>query len=56
MIEIKLSNTLHHKELKTQMDPIDKEIKDLVDMLREEADDDENGEKLESINRKIGIL
>lgn len=56
LIGIKLSTNSSFNNSQKKQDSVDKEIADLVKTLREEADEDGKGDKLDVINKKIGIL
>jgi hypothetical protein len=56
LIGVKLSTNSSFNNSEKKQDSIDKEIADLVKTLREEVDEDGKGDKLDVINKKIGIL
>jgi hypothetical protein len=56
LIGVKLSANSSFNNSEKKQDSIDKEIADLVKTLREEPDEDGKGDKLDVINKKIGIL
>jgi hypothetical protein len=56
LIGVKLSTNSSFNNSEKKQDSIDKEIADLVKTLREEPDEDGKGDKLDVINKKIGIL